>query len=87
MVSKFNRLNSQLNPIYYLLELLKAHPILHVSRIRDTYRTAAPLYASDTRFVSSCILVNIVHKGDNKDDDGDDNNNNNNNNNMGTGII
>jgi len=29
-----NSLNNELNPIYYLLELLGAHRILHVSRIR-----------------------------------------------------
>jgi len=30
----FNPLNTELNPIYYLLALLEAHHILHVSRIR-----------------------------------------------------
>jgi len=30
----FNPLNAELNPICYLLALLGAHPILHVSRIR-----------------------------------------------------
>jgi len=29
-----------------------------------------------------CIIVNTLHKGDNKDDDDDDDNNNNNNNNL-----
>jgi hypothetical protein len=29
-----NPLNAQLNPICHLLEMLGAHPILHVSRIR-----------------------------------------------------
>jgi len=29
-----NPLNAELNPICHLLELLRAHPILHVSRIR-----------------------------------------------------
>jgi hypothetical protein len=36
-----NPLNAKLNPICYLLALLAAHPILHVSRIRVntlTYR-------------------------------------------------
>ena len=32
--NKFNPLNAELNPIYYLLALLGAHHILHVSRIR-----------------------------------------------------
>ena len=30
----FNRFNAVLNPIYHLLALLEAHPILHISRIR-----------------------------------------------------
>jgi len=30
----FNPLNTELNPICYLLALLEAHHILHVSRIR-----------------------------------------------------
>jgi len=30
----FDPLNAELNPIYYLLTLLGAHHILHVSRIR-----------------------------------------------------
>jgi hypothetical protein len=29
-----NPLNTELNPIYHLLALLGAHPLLHVSRIR-----------------------------------------------------
>jgi hypothetical protein len=31
---RINPLNAELNPICYLLALLEAHPILHVSRIR-----------------------------------------------------
>jgi hypothetical protein len=31
----FNPLNAGLNPICHLLALLGAHPILHVSRIKD----------------------------------------------------
>jgi len=30
----FNPLDAELNPIYHLLALLGAHPILHVSRVR-----------------------------------------------------
>jgi len=30
----FNPLNAELNPIYHLLALLGAHPILHISRVR-----------------------------------------------------
>ena len=33
-VQGINPLNPQLNPIYYLLALLRAHHFLHVSRIR-----------------------------------------------------
>jgi hypothetical protein len=32
---RINPLNAELNPIYHFLVLLGAHPILHVSRIRD----------------------------------------------------
>jgi hypothetical protein len=31
---KLNTLNAELNPVCHLLALLKAHPILHVRRIR-----------------------------------------------------
>jgi hypothetical protein len=31
---KFHPLNAKLNPICHLLALLRAHPILHISRIR-----------------------------------------------------
>jgi hypothetical protein len=33
----FNPLNAELNPICHLLAFLGAHPILHVSRIRDKH--------------------------------------------------
>jgi hypothetical protein len=33
-VQKFNPLNAELNPIFHLLALLRAHHILHVSGIR-----------------------------------------------------
>jgi hypothetical protein len=32
--SAFKELNAELIPIFHLLALLEAHPILHVSRIR-----------------------------------------------------
>jgi hypothetical protein len=32
--AQFNPLKVQLNPIYHLLALLGAHPIIHVSRLR-----------------------------------------------------
>jgi hypothetical protein len=32
--NEFNPLNTKLNPIYHLLAMLGAHPILHVSRLR-----------------------------------------------------
>jgi hypothetical protein len=38
---KLNPLNADLNPICYLLVLLRAHHILHVSRIRVNHRFAA----------------------------------------------
>jgi hypothetical protein len=34
LLDDLNPLNAQLNPICHLLELLGAHPILHISRIR-----------------------------------------------------
>jgi hypothetical protein len=34
IISSFNPLNAELNPIHHLLALLGAHHILHVSRIR-----------------------------------------------------
>ena len=38
-----NPLNSELNPICYLLALLEAHHFLHVSRIRVKSLTLRPL--------------------------------------------
>jgi hypothetical protein len=37
VISMFNPLNAELNPIYHLLALLGAHHIFHVSRIRVKY--------------------------------------------------
>jgi len=34
VLSQFNPLNAELNPICHLLALLGAHPILHISKIR-----------------------------------------------------
>jgi hypothetical protein len=34
LLSRFNPLNAELNPVCHLLALLGAHPIPHVSRIR-----------------------------------------------------
>jgi hypothetical protein len=45
------------------------------------YRTAATLYTPEKMVGFRYIIVNTLHKGDNKDDDDDDKNNNNNNNN------
>jgi hypothetical protein len=39
-ISKFNHLNTKLNPICHLLALLGAHHILHVSRIRVNRKLA-----------------------------------------------
>ena len=38
MSAVINPLNAELNPICHLLELLGAHPILHISRIRVKYK-------------------------------------------------
>jgi hypothetical protein len=38
MVRLINPFNTELNPVYHLLALLGAHPILHVSRIRVKQR-------------------------------------------------
>jgi len=35
---QFNLLNAELNPICHFLALLRAHRILHVSRVRVKYR-------------------------------------------------
>jgi hypothetical protein len=37
---RFNRLNTELNPVCHLLALLEAHRILHVSRIRVSGQVA-----------------------------------------------
>jgi hypothetical protein len=49
-----NPLNTELNPISYLLVLLEAHPILHVSRIRVNV---------ETKYISSRkvnCLINLI---------------------------
>jgi hypothetical protein len=35
IASTFNPLNAEVNPFCHFLMLLGAHPILHISRIRD----------------------------------------------------
>ena len=42
----FNPLNAELNPICQLLVLLRAHPILHVSRIRVKYYSSVIIWVS-----------------------------------------
>jgi hypothetical protein len=44
-----NHLNTKLNPIWHLLALLRAHPILHVSRVRVNFT----LYVFTTILISS----------------------------------
>ena len=39
VIKLFNTLNTELNPIYYLLALLGAHHILHVSRISVKFQS------------------------------------------------
>ena len=45
----FNPLNAKLNPICHLLALTRAHPILHVSRIRVNMT----VYSVSLRFAQS----------------------------------
>jgi hypothetical protein len=40
VVSSFNLLNAELNPIYHFLALLGAHPIIHISGVRVNYTKA-----------------------------------------------
>ena len=47
----FNPLNAELNPICHLRALLRAHPILHISRIRVNYES----------FLQVLYCVNISH--------------------------
>jgi hypothetical protein len=47
-ISTFNPLNAELNPICYLMALLGAHHIPHVSRI--SVKTASNLYVCNAMF-------------------------------------
>jgi hypothetical protein len=51
-----NPLNAKLNPICHLLELLGAHPIFHVSRIR--VKIEASIYPNEvgSRFLWKVVL-------------------------------
>jgi hypothetical protein len=51
----FNPLNAELNPICYLLALLGAHHILHVSRIRVKTNV---LYSPNSHKMTVNILLN-----------------------------
>jgi hypothetical protein len=57
---KINPLNAQLNPIYHLLTLLGAHPILHVSGVRvkclKGSKHVENLYKTGSVFVASCCV-------------------------------
>jgi hypothetical protein len=48
-----NPLNAELNPVCYLLVLLGAHPILHISKIR------VKLNISQSHFRSGLLLLNL----------------------------
>jgi len=53
-----NPLNTELNPIYHLLALLGAHPILHVSRIRvKSSRRALHLMSHKTEKCEKTIVT------------------------------
>jgi hypothetical protein len=62
---EINFLNAELNPIYYLLALLGAHPILHVSRIRvkthvtqnGTGTPTATPYKRSTSFLKQIFIL------------------------------
>jgi hypothetical protein len=51
--NKINPLNAELNPICHLLALLKAHHILHVSRIRVKYSSKS-LWSNISHFPQHC---------------------------------
>jgi len=59
-VEQFNTLNAELNPICRLLALLRAHHILHVSRIRVKYKYKF-LFAMiiTTLNVTICVCLSI----------------------------
>jgi hypothetical protein len=57
--SPFNPLNTKLNPIYHLLALLGAHPILHVSKIR--VKSAGGSVQSTTGRRAVHISVQALH--------------------------
>jgi hypothetical protein len=63
-----NPLNAKLNPICHLLELLGAHHIPHVSRIRVNRQSILHNIPEDRRHhlnrggnLKSCIVLDIVH--------------------------
>ena len=55
----FNPLNPELNPICYLLALLRAHHFLHVSRVRvkllTLRRLISYIYGAPILDVSACL--------------------------------
>jgi len=59
-----NPLNAKLYPIYHLLALLRAHPILHVSRIRVKEQESCLIlneHVDDEVQKNKIILVNFGH--------------------------
>ena len=56
--SYINPLNAELNPIWNLLALLGAHPILHVSRIRVKHCTMCiPVCTNKTHYIFYCSIL------------------------------
>jgi hypothetical protein len=55
----FNTLNAELNPICYLLALLGAHHILHVSRIRVKVKMKWQMASLATELLEYIPLVTL----------------------------
>jgi len=55
-----NPLNAELIPICHLLALLEAHPILHVSRIRESIRAWAIAFITPTH-QAVCVEITTNH--------------------------
>jgi hypothetical protein len=57
-----NPLNAELNPICYLLALLGAHPILHVSRIRVNVLERKRICAVLFRNMEFITIYNVLER-------------------------
>jgi len=58
LLSFLNPLNAELNPIYHLLALLGAHPILHISGVRVKHKEGSWHHVSTSKLIyeDSCLL-------------------------------